>query len=125
MYGRLLAIAENIEKFALDMTKESRDTSAAKLMQRFADHPNSTWRNIELSLTPYKSRLRSRAPGFLYTRERQLDEVICLFQGDDFMDERKLSGEFLLGYHCQRQALRTKPETEQVENTETTTAETN
>lgn len=125
LYGRLLAIAENIEKFALDMTKESRDTSAAKLMQRFADHPYSTWRNIELSLVPYKSRLRSRAPGFLYTRERQLDEVICLFQGDDFMDERKLSGEFLLGYHCQRQSLRNKPETEQDENTETTTAETN
>jgi CRISPR-associated protein Csd1 len=125
LYGRLLAIAENIEKFALDMTKESRDTTAAKLMQRFADHPNPTWRNIELSLVPYKSRLRSRAPGFLYTRERQLDEVICLFQGDDFMDERKLSGEFLLGYHCQRQTLRTKPETEQDENTETTTAETN
>lgn len=125
LYGRLLAIAENIEKFALDMTKESRDTSAAKLMQRFADRPNSTWRNIELSLTPYKSRLRSRAPGFLYTRERQLDEVTCLFQGDDFMDERKLSGEFLLGYHCQRQALRTKPETEQDENIEATVAETN
>ncbi|ODT73937.1 MAG: type I-C CRISPR-associated protein Cas8c/Csd1 [Nitrosomonadales bacterium SCN 54-20] len=125
LYGRLLAIAENIEKFALDMTKESRDTSAAKLMQRFADHPNSTWRNIELSLIPYKSRLRSRAPGFLYTRERQIDEVTCLFQGDDFMDERKLSGEFLLGYHCQRQALRTQPETEQDENTEITTAEIN
>ena len=125
LYGRLLAIAENIEKFALDMTKESRDTSAAKLMQRFADHPNSTWRNIELSLVPYKSRLRSRAPGFLYTRERLLDEVICLFQGDDFMDERKLSGEFLLGYHCQRQTLRTKPETEQDANAETATAETN
>lgn len=125
LYGRLLAIAENIEKFALDMTKESRDTSAAKLMQRFADHPNSTWRNIELSLTPYKSRLRSRAPGFLYTREKQLDEVICLFQGEDFMDERKLSGEFLLGYHCQRQKLREKPETEQDENIEITTAETN
>jgi len=112
LYGRLLAIAENIEKFALDMTKESRDTSAAKLMQRFADHPNSTWRNIELSLIPYKSRLRSRAPGFLYTRERQIDEVTCLFQGNDFMDERKLSGEFLLGYHCQRQALRTRPDAE-------------
>ena len=125
LYGRLLAIAENIEKFALDMTDETRDTSAAKLMQRFADHPNSTWRNIELSLAPYKSRLRSRAPGFLYAREKQLDEVICLFQGDDFMDERKLSGEFLLGYHCQRQKLREKPETEQDKNTEITTAETN
>ncbi|MEP6879574.1 MAG: type I-C CRISPR-associated protein Cas8c/Csd1 [Nitrosospira sp.] len=127
LYGRLLAIAENIEKFALDMTGESRDTSAAKLMQRFADHPNSTWRNIELSLTPYKSRLRSRerTRGFLYIRERQLDEVTCLFQDGDFMDERKLSGEFLLGYHCQRRALLAKSETEQDENSETAPTETN
>lgn len=125
LYGRLLAIAENIEDRALYLGGEKRDTSAAKLMQRFADHPNSTWRNIVLSLVPYKSRLRSNAPGFLYTREKQLDEITCLFQGDDFMDESKLSGEFLLGYHCQRQALRTRPETEQDENVETTAAETN
>ena len=33
------------------------------------------------------------------------DEVVALFQGNDFMDDSKLSGEFLLGYHCQRRAL--------------------
>ena len=33
------------------------------------------------------------------------DEVVALFKGNDFMDDSKLSGEFLLGYHCQRRAL--------------------
>lgn len=42
LYGRLLAIAENIESLALFVARENRDTSAAKLMQRFADHPYTT-----------------------------------------------------------------------------------
>lgn len=119
LYGRLLAIAENIEDRALYVGGEKRDTSAAKLMQRFADHPFSTWKTIELSLSPYKTRLRAKRPAFLAVMENQLDDVVNLFQADDFMEDRKLSGEFLLGYHCQRQTLRTKPETEQDENTET------
>lgn len=45
LYGRLLAIAEHIEERAL-YVGEKRDTNAAKLMQRFADHPFSTWRVI-------------------------------------------------------------------------------
>jgi CRISPR-associated protein Csd1 len=44
--------------------------------------------------------------------EKQLDAVSGKFQAQDFLDDRRLSGEFLLGYHCQRQALWTKPETE-------------
>lgn len=121
LYGRLLAIAENIEDRALYLAGEKRDTSAAKLMQRFADHPYSTWRTIELSLSPYKTRLRTKRPAFLAVMEAQLDKVVCEFQGNDFTEDRKLSGEFLLGYHCQRLTLREKPETVENENAETTT----
>jgi len=76
-------------------------------MQRFADRPFSTWRNIELALTPYKSRLRAseKGSGFLWKREKLLDEIQCCFLSDDFTSDRALSGEFLLGYHCQRAAL--------------------
>lgn len=95
------------ESFALTNAEKNRDTAAAKLMQRFSDRPFSTWKNIELGLTPYKSRLRSsdRNAGFLRRREELLDEVHCKFQEDDFINDRPLSGEFLLGYHCQRQNL--------------------
>lgn len=106
LYGRLLAIAEHIESRALYVASEKRDTTAAKLMQRFADRPYSTWRTIELSLAPYKTRLRAKRPIFINEMEKQLDEVVNLFEEKEFMDERRLSGEFLLGYHCQRRALR-------------------
>lgn len=105
LYGRLLAIAEHIEGRALYVAGENRDTTAARLMQRFADHPASTWLIIERQLGPYKSRLRARRPAFLHEMEKLLDEVVGSFAGDDFLKDGKLSGEFLLGYHCQRQAL--------------------
>lgn len=105
LYGRLLAIAENIEGRALHIAGEERDTNAAKLMQRFADHPYSTWRTIEIALTPYKTRLRSKRAPFLRAMELLLDEVTCAL-GDAYINDSRLTGEFLLGYHCQRQALR-------------------
>lgn len=115
LYGRLLAIAEHIEGRALHVAGEKRDTSAAKLMQRFSERPYSTWKTIELSLNPYKTRLRTMRPSFLNEMEKQLDEVVSAFQGQDFIDERRLAGEFLLGYHCQRQSLWSKPESENSE----------
>jgi CRISPR-associated protein Csd1 len=106
LYGRLLAIAENIESRALFIAGEKRDTTAARLMQRFADRPYSTWKTIELALTPYKTRLRAQRAGFLFGMEKQLDEVMGLFRSGEFTKDTQLSGEFLLGYHCQRQTLR-------------------
>jgi CRISPR-associated protein Csd1 len=121
LYGRLLAVADSIEGYALTKAETNRDTMAGRLMQRFADHPFSTWRTIELALSPYKSRLRSseQGAGFLWKREKLLDEVQCRFQSDDFANDQPLTAEFLLGYHCQRQALRvgsTAPIEEQASN---------
>jgi CRISPR-associated protein Csd1 len=107
LFGRLLAIAEDIESYALFAAGEkSRETTAARLMQRFADRPASTWRTMEPSLRPYIARLRALRPGPLHKKEVLLDEVTCLFKPEDFLKDTPLSGEFLLGYHCQRQALR-------------------
>lgn len=110
LYGRLLAIAEQIEyaTFSTD-EKTKRMTTAARLMQRFADYPYSTWRTICLALQPYKARLLARLPGLLIKLEKELDAVATAFTPEDFASPDKLSGEFLLGYHCQRAALKRKP----------------
>ncbi len=114
LFGRLLAIAEKIESHALYLAKETRDTTAERLMQRFSDHPASTWRTIELSLRPYMQRLQNSRPKSLYVWKRMLDDIISRFQKDEFTRPGRLDAEFLLGYHCQRVALRwndTKNET--------------
>lgn len=112
LFGRLLAIAENIEQQALYYAGEKRPTNAERLMQHFADRPFSAWRTLELALDPYLKRLHSRAPGLLKIRKDLLDDVLGLFHHDDFTRDERLSGEFLLGYHCQRLDLRHKPSAE-------------
>jgi len=102
LYGRLLALAESLEEWALNKAGEDRPTNAARLMQRFSEHPYSTWRTIELALTPYKARLGGKSK----KRQRMIDEVVAAFENGDFTSDKRLSGEFLLGYHCQRESLR-------------------
>ncbi len=116
LYGRLLAIAERIEEIALGVSGENRSTTAARLMQRFSDHPASTWRNIELALQPYIQRLRNNRAGFLHNIQKLLDEVMGQFTAADFVNDKSLSGEFLLAYHCQRLVLKNKSQsTEETE----------
>jgi len=127
LYGRLLAVAEHIEARSLYVAGENRDTMASRLMQRFADHPHSTWRTIELSLKPYMSRLRSSRGAFLASMENLLDGIIAAFSHDDlreaFVNDTPLSGEFLLGYHCQRQTLRSYEKPDDLDTTKTVAEE--
>ena len=99
LYGRLLAVAENTESYALYLAGEKRATTAERYMQRFAEHPFATWRNIELALKPYQERLRNNGKD---TGAQAIGEIMELFATDDFTCDDKLSGEFLLGYHCQK-----------------------
>lgn len=102
LYGRLLALADSLEQWALNKANEDRPTTAARLMNRFAERPFSTWRTIELALSPYKARLG----GVSKKRQRLIDEVKDQFNPDDFTNDKPLSGEFLLGYSSQREYLR-------------------
>ena len=105
LYGRLLALADSLEQWALNKAGEDRQTNAARLMQRFAERPYSTWRTIELSLAPYKARLGGQSQ----KRQALIDKVHDMFDPpEDYTSDKKLSGEFLLGYHSQREALRQK-----------------
>ena len=118
LYGRLLALADSLEEWALNEANEGRQTNAARLMQRFAERPFSTWRTIELALTPYKARLGGKSK----KRQWMIDEVMTLFNPDDFTNDKPLSGEFLLGYHSQRDFLRSGDSRQQDETQENTEA---
>ena len=102
LYGRLLAVAENTESYALYLAGEKRATTAERYIQRFAEHPFATWRNIELALKPYQERLRNNGKD---TGALAIGEIMELFATDDFTCDDKLSGEFLLGYHCQKMGI--------------------
>lgn len=121
LYGRLLALADSLEQWALSKAGEDRQTNAARLMQRFADRPYSTWRTIELSLAPYKARLGGQSQ----KRQELIDKVHAMFDPpEDYTSDKPLNGEFLLGYHCQREALRPKSSINTNETDQETAAET-
>lgn len=108
LYGRLLAIAEYIEHMALYLANEKRETNAGKLLQQFANKPFTTWTVLEKALAPYKARLRTSRFHLLNKMEEEIDLIFSLFQKDDFISDARLTGEFLLGYHCQRHILRNR-----------------
>lgn len=106
LYGRLLAVAERLEQIALQIAGESRATTAERFMQQFSEQPFSTWRNIELALAPYKRRLQNNRAGFLANREKEITDITNLFDSENYCDDTKLTGEFLLGYHAQKMSYR-------------------
>ena len=110
LYGRLLAVADAIERYAMSDTEKRRPTTAMRLMQRFADRPFSTWRTIETSLAPYLMRLQSAGKGGYH--QSLLDSIMARFKTEEFADDFPLSGEFLLGFHCQRTELQPKKKNE-------------
>jgi CRISPR-associated protein Csd1 len=106
LYGRLLAVAEDIESLALYIAGEKRNTTAQRYMQQFANRPFTTWRNIELALKPYENRLRSSRGSYLANKQQLIDQIMSLFDVEDFTNDAALSGEFLLGYHSQKMQIK-------------------
>jgi CRISPR-associated protein Csd1 len=101
LYGRLLAIADVIEERALYKAEQNRPTNAIRYMQQFSQRPFRTWKQIHDLLMPYLMRLGGRA----YYYKNLIAEVESMFTPEDFMSARSLSGEYLLGFYCQRQKL--------------------
>jgi CRISPR-associated protein Csd1 len=115
LYGRLLAVAEYLEEKALYLAVENRITNAARLMQRFSDQPFQTWLIIEKGLDSYKTRLQTKRPQKLFFLKNLMDEIHSTFLPGDYEKEGRLSGLYLLGYHCQRLELIQKVEKEELE----------
>ncbi|KAA3226954.1 type I-C CRISPR-associated protein Cas8c/Csd1, partial [Akkermansia sp. BIOML-A36] len=113
LYGRLLAVAELLEKTAQKTSSDTeRPTNAEKLMQRFSIHPHSTWEILRKALDPYLQILTKNEPGLKFYYDRELASIHALFDRNDFIDDSKVSGEFLLGYYCQKSEMFPKKSSE-------------
>ncbi|MGZ0040880.1 type I-C CRISPR-associated protein Cas8c/Csd1 [Paenibacillus ottowii] len=96
LFGRLLAIADVMERSALDKD-EKRSTNAIRYMNAFSQHPERTWRTIQNALQPHQSRLGKR----LNYYSNMIDEIASKITFDQF-DNKPLSGKYLLGFYSQR-----------------------
>lgn len=102
LYGRLLAIAEDIERRTYEK-EETRATNAERYMQAFAQNPFRTWPTIQRNIKPY---LNSLKPGSREFYKNLFEEITRLFSEGDFELKAALNGRYLIGYDCQRTALR-------------------
>jgi CRISPR-associated protein Csd1 len=105
LFGRLLAVADVLERNALSEADQKRATNAVRYMNAFVRAPLRTWHTIHQNLHPYLMRLGAKARR--YTDLFQ--EINDLFNPNDYND-KPLSGKYLLGYYSQRQDLYTKKE---------------
>lgn len=111
LYGRLLAVADRIEYRTYDREKDGkRVTNAKRYMKAFSQRPYQTWQKIEESLDPYLRKL-DLPERTVYMK--LLDEISSLFKPEDFVDNSRLEGLYLLGFHSQSNALRYKEESKE------------
>lgn len=101
LFGRLLAIAQQIEEWALYTIGEKRETNAERLMHQFKLHPYKTWGIITDKLRPYIARLGTKGISLTELMSR----VNSLIPYEDFISPRKLDDSYILGYYCQRQVF--------------------
>lgn len=97
LYGRLLATADRIEYLTYEKN-EGRQTNAKRFMNVFSQRPFRTWKIIEERIEPYLNKL-STGQKIYYSRI--LDSIYSLFTENEFSNDSKLDGLYLLGYHSQ------------------------
>jgi len=101
IFGRLLAIAQKIEEYALSTAGEKRETNAERLMHQFKLHPYKTWGILTDKLKPYMARLGGKG-----TRLVELMTLVNTnLSYEDFTSSKKLEDSYILGYYCQRQVF--------------------
>lgn len=99
MFGRALAYADEIERFAQYVSGgERRTTNARKLSDRFVTHPGRTMMNLKAKLEPYIDKLYANGNKLF---EEMNVEVISKISVEDFSSKEPLNELFLLGYACQ------------------------
>lgn len=105
LFGRLLGVAEVMERSLLKERGEDRSTNATRYFNAFSQHPARTWFVIRKQLTPYFER-----QGAKVTRYAKLLQELEARLTVEQMTDAPLGPVFLLGYSSQVQDMYTKKE---------------
>ncbi|AXI00175.1 type I-C CRISPR-associated protein Cas8c/Csd1 [Sporosarcina sp. PTS2304] len=103
LFGRLLGIAEVMERSVLKERGENRATNATRYFNAYSQHPARTWMVIRKQLSPYFQRPGGNA-GFYAMLMQKIEDRLTVEQ----MTDAPLGPVFLLGYSSQIQEMYTK-----------------
>jgi CRISPR-associated protein, Csd1 family len=105
LFGRLLAVAEKVERQTYSREESGREPNAARLQSAFVSRPMRTWATLEKALTPYYAKLK---PGSRKFYKDLAGEIVANFGTDDSAKlNRPLEDVYLMGYYLQRKELNT------------------
>ena len=106
LFGRLLALAEKIEKSTYSGAEMGRETNAIRLQSAFVQHPMHIWAIIEGQLNPYYAKLEA---GLREYYKNIVTEIMVKVEEEDYSSLNKgLDDIYLMGYYLQRKELNTK-----------------
>lgn len=105
LFGRLLGVAEVMERSILKERGEDRATNATRYFSAFSQNPARTWLVIRKQLQPYFARQGVKATRYAMLLQ-QIEEQIA----PEDMTNQALSPVFVLGYSCQIQKMYEKKE---------------
>lgn len=105
LFGRLLGVAEVLERNELNRRNEKRATNAMRYLNAFSQHPARVWQTIRKQLHPYQVR-QGENIWFYNKLIREIEDSMK----EDYMTNDALGPKFLLGYSSQIEELYTKKE---------------
>lgn len=105
LFGRLLGVAEVMERSILKERNDDRATNATRYFNAFSQNPARTWLVIRRQLQPYFARKGAKATYYAKLLH-QIEEQIAPEQ----MTNQALSPVFVLGYSSQIQKMYEKKE---------------
>lgn len=104
LFGRLLALADDAENFALYQRRLANDavsgrlTTAQRFMTNFSEQPATTWQRIYLSVM--RSYMNKLKPGSRYYYQERIMTILDQL-GDEEMTDEPLAPGFLTGFAAQ------------------------
>ncbi len=121
IFGQILACAEQVERYAQNLTSDDKRTTNAERMQvAFVQHPAKTTVLLQNKLSPYLNRIRSKKGSS--RRYQQMLDLIAELGTENFTD-KPLNELYLLGYATQ--LLTFRRENEALKDTDDDTVENN
>lgn len=105
--GRLLAMYDGIEQYALNILNEKRPTNAMRLYAPFQEHPARTLSVLDKKLNPYINKLGKKCT-YLLEMKQDISEELAESLPDQatFINLQNLDAYFVLGFDCQRNAIK-------------------
>ncbi len=99
--GRLLAVADEIERYALKSKDSSRTTNAMRYFNSFSHNPCKVWGVITRKLATYIDML-GKSGDYLQNLLSQISKEI---DSDEFQNVRNLDGRMALGFYTQKKEI--------------------